>query len=284
MNVPAPSYIDSRKQNNYPSGSTISYFQGHFYVMGDDASDLLVLNRELQEVGRILLFPKGKNIRTAKAVKADIESSVVINNKGKEAILLLGSGSVTPHRDSAFLVDPVNKTVNRFDFTPFYNDLRGNFKQLNIEGAAKVGEVLVLGIRANATFPDNYLVIASLNIPLPQFKRKILVRLPVQHAGISGLEYDRQSDLLFITFSSEDTPNAYDDGKPGDSYLAIVSGISRMLQQKEIIITSLTKLTDLSPEFWQQKIESVSLISGKKQLLLVADDDLGNTTFFRLRF
>lgn len=284
MNLPAPVYIDSKNQDNYPSGSTVCYLKDRFYVMGDDASDLLVLDGQLKEVERIGLFSQGENIRITKALKADVESSVVINNNGHESILLFGSGSVTPHRDSAFLVDPIKKSVDRFDLTPFYNELRHHFKQLNIEGATTVGRDLILGIRANTTYPDNYLVVASLNMLSPQFERKIRVTLTVPYAGLSGLEYDPSDDLLFITFSTEDTPNAYDDGKPGDSYLAILSAASVRLRESEIAITHYTKLTDLSPDFLHQKIESISLIKQNKQLVLVADDDLGNTTFFRLQY
>ena len=282
MKVPSFNYMGQKNQANYPSGSTVSYLDDHFYIMGDDASELLILNGELKETGRIPLFPQGEDKRIDKAVKADIESSAVINRNGKKLLLLLGSGSVSPHRDSAFLVDPQTKHIQRLDLESFYDQLRKDFKQLNIEGAALVGDELVLGIRANRTYPDNYLVVASSDVFSLRFKRKILIKLPVGGAGISGLDFDHRRDILFITFSTEDTPNAYEDGVAGDSYLAVIPDITRQLGQKELEIHSVTKLTDLNSDFFRQKIESVALTDEKDQLLLVADDDKGNTTLFRL--
>lgn len=279
-----PVFLNYKVHANYPSGSTISYLNGHFYIMGDDASEMLVLNEELVEKERIGLFEKGVSPRISKTIKADIESSAVIMRDGKRSILLLGSGSLTPHRDSAFLFNPLNKDVKRIDFTRFYNQLRIDFKQLNIEAATILGEDLVLGIRANTSHPDNYIVIATPDISQPKFKLKIQLKLPVNQAGISGMDYDDKHDILFITFSSENTSNAYDDGEVGESYLAIIDQAKEQLQKSEFYIPSLIKLTDLSHHFRQQKIESVSLITGKRELLLVADDDKGGTRLFRLGF
>lgn len=284
MKDPNPIYIHCKIQDNYPSGSTISYLGGRFYIMGDDASEILILNELLEEKERVQIFPKGENIRTPKLIKADIEASLTMNHNGRGSILFLGSGSLTPHRDSAFLFDPQNKGFERIDFTKFYDELRTNFKQLNIEAATMIGGDFALGIRGNGSYPDNYIVLASSDIFSPEFKRKILVRLPVEHAGISGMDYDKQHDHLFITFSSESTFNAFDDGKIGESYLAIISEATQKLQNRELTINSLTKLTDLSADFKYQKIESVSLINGKRELLLVADDDRGNTKLFTLGF
>ena len=284
MKDPNPVYINYKVQGSYPSGSTISYLSRRFYIMGDDASEILVLNELLEEEERIQLFPKGENIRAPKAIKADIEASVVINQKGRRSILFLGSGSLSPHRDSAFFLNPQNREVKRIDLTRFYDQLRSSFNQLNIEAATMMGEELVLGIRANTSYPDNFIVLASSDISSPEFKRMIPVKLPVEHAGISGMDYDQHRDILFITFSSESTSNSLDDGEIGESYLAIIKEAKEQLQKNEFNISSLTKLTDLSPDFRGQKIESVSLIKGKRQLLLVADDNMGSTKLFRIRF
>lgn len=284
MKEPRPAYINYKIQEDYPSGSTISYLNGVFYIMGDDASEILVLNEFLGETERLQIFPKGKDFRIPKLIKADIEASAVINHNDREGILFLGSGSLIPHRDSAFLFDPINKKVKKIDYTGFYDQLRTQLKHLNIEAAAVMGGDLILGIRANTSYPDNYLVVATSNIAAPEFKRNIHLKLPVENSGISGMDYDQQNDILFMTFSSESTPNAVDDGQAGESYLAIISDATGQLQNSDLTIPSFIKLTDLSSDFIHQKIESVSLIKGKRQLLLVADDDRGNTKFFRLDF
>lgn len=165
MKDPNPVYINYKVQGSYPSGSTISYLSRRFYIMGDDASEILVLNELLEEEERIQL------------------------------------------RDSAFFLNPQNREVKRIDLTRFYDQLRSSFSQLNIEAATMIGEELVLGIRANTSYPDNFIVLASSDISSPEFIRMIPVKLPVEHAGISGMDYDQHRDILFITFSSESTSN-----------------------------------------------------------------------------
>jgi hypothetical protein len=282
MKTPEPIYLGQYVQADYPSGSTISYLNGRFYVMGDDASEILVLDEFIREVARIPLFPKAETKRIPKASKADIESSVVLKHEGRDKILFVGSGSVSAVRDSAFLFDPKANSIQRIDYSHFFDQLRADFDHLNIEACAIVKEEMVLGVRATATYPDNYIVRASLDFLSPVIKSKLLIKLPLNNAGISGMDYDQDNDILFITFSSEDTQNAVDDGRIGDSYLAIILQASRQMKKKELAIPSLIKLADLSPDLREQKIESVSFTPVTNELLLVADDDMGNTTFFKL--
>lgn len=268
----------------YPSGSTICFMNDLFYIMGDDASEILVLNDKLVEVERVQLFPKDENIRIPKAFKSDIESSVLIMHNAIECVLFLGSGSVSPHRDYAYLFEPESKNFSRIDFSDFYDQLRNQFAQLNIEAATMLGSSLALGIRANRSNPDNYIVLANPGKLSPEFQRKVLLKIPVEHTGISGMDYDGERDILFITFSSENTNNSYDDGEIGESYLGIIQEAADQIQKNELYISSLIKLSDLGPEFKLQKVESVALTADNRQLLLVADNDQGNTNLFLIGF
>ncbi|SKB81578.1 DUF6929 family protein [Daejeonella lutea] len=279
-----PSYESSKLLARYPSGSTLCQLEGKFYIMGDDAADVLVLDGKWNELHRIAIFPKGDQLRLPKASKADVESSVVFDNNGKPAILFLGSGSHSPHRDSMFVLDPELKHVKRVDASSFYDELRGEVKELNIEAAAMLDNQLLLGLRGNNTFPDNYMALADHSGATFKFHRKILIQAPVPHAGISGMDYDARQDILFITFSSEDTANAYDDGQIGESYLSIVNNAKQLLKKDKLVLTEFLKLSDLHPEFIEQKIESVSLSNEPGRLMLIADDDKGNTKIFSLRY
>lgn len=279
-----PVYESSKLLANYPSGSTVCYLNGRYYIMGDDAADVLVLNDNWEELDRIPIFPKGDQLRLPKASKADVESSVVIDYSGKPAILFLGSGSHSPHRDSMFVLEPNIKQVKHLDAPVFFDELRAEVRDLNIEAAAMLDNNLLLGLRANKTYPDNYIAFADHSGLTFKFKRKILIQSSLQHAGISGMDYDERQDILFLTFSSEDTANAYDDGQIGESYLAFVRNAKQLLEQDKLALTELIKLSDLDPEFAEQKIESVSLSSGQRRLMLVADDDKGNTKIFSLKY
>jgi hypothetical protein len=279
-----PLYLIHKSELDYPSGSTICFMNDLFYIMGDDASQILILNDKLVEVERVPLFPKDENIRIPKATKADIEASVVIRQNGIDCILFLGSGSVSPHRDYAYLFEPESKNIRRIDFSDFYDQLRNQFAHLNIEAATMLGKSLALGIRANRSNPDNYIALAIPGKLSPEFQRTVLLKLPVEHTGISGMDYDGERDILFITFSSENTGNSYDDGEIGESYLAIIQEAADQIQKSELYISSLTKLSDLGPEFKFQKVEAVSLTRDNSQLLMVADNDQGNTNLFRIGF
>ena len=284
MKNPTLLFLKSSDVDSYPSGSTISHFNGKFYVMGDDASEMLVLNKDQEVIERIQIFDKGEELRAPKALKADIESSVIINNQQNPSVLFLGSGSVSPHRDSAFILDLHTKEVSRINMKSFYDELRTEFKDLNIEAAAIIDENLLLGIRANTRFKDNYIALANMDGSSFTYKRKIIIKLPLNNTGISGMDYDGNEDILFITFSSENTANSFDDGEIGESFLAIIPGASQDILKKEVHITKIFKLSDLSPEFQGQKIESVSLTANKRELLLVADNDQGLTKLFKIQF
>lgn len=284
MKNSTPVYLSHKSADNHPSGSTVCFMRDLFYIMGDDATEILVLNDSLEELERIALFPKGDTARIPKPLKADIESSFVISHNGTQCILFLGSGSVKTHRDIAYLFEPESKNIRRIEFSGFYDQLRKQFAELNIEAATMLCNDLALGLRGNRTNPDNYIVLASPGKLSPEFKRKVLIKLPVEFIGISGMDYDAEQDILFITFSSESTPNAYDDGQIGESYLAIIQDAAKQIKEIELNISSLTKLSALSPELGLKKIESVTQTRDKRQLLLVADDDLGNTDLFSIGF
>lgn len=252
--------------------------------MGDDAAEVLVLDDSMKERERIRIFPQGEQMRLPKDSKADVESSVVIDHNGKPSVLFLGSGSHSPYRDSAFLLEHELKQVQRIDTKTFFDRLRLEVKDLNIEAATMLDHELLFGLRGNTTYPDNYVVVADYTGLTFKFKRKVLIQSSLQDAGISGMDYDEKDDILFITFSSEDTSNSYDDGQIGESYLGFIANAKQALKQDKLIITELVKLSELSLEFIDQKIESVSLTKEPRKLMLVADDDNGNTKIFTLRY
>lgn len=277
-------YENSTTGNSYPSGSTISFLDHQFYVMGDDAADILVLDEMMVEKERIPIFPKGISTRLPKASKADIEASLILRRNGTSSILFLGSGSLSPQRDTAFLFNPKTKKVENVNMTGFYQQLRTQLSDLNIEAATSIENNLLIGVRANRSNPDNYLVLAKHDDNSYQFTRKIKIQLSINQAGISGMDYDEKSDVLFITFSTEDTANSYDDGNIGESYLAVIKNAKQLLKEANLTIPFTYKLSDLHSDFKGQKIESVSLHGNERRLHLVADDDKGNTKFFTLGF
>jgi hypothetical protein len=99
---------------DYPSASAIEYFDGKLYVMGDDANHMLVLDSGLNIIDSIPFFNYSSK-RIPKSVKPDLEAMTMAWQPGNSRLLLVGSGSLAPYRNIAFLVDPAAKKLIRYD-------------------------------------------------------------------------------------------------------------------------------------------------------------------------
>src|SRR5688572_11695606 len=62
--------------HNYPSGSSLEFVDNKFFVIGDDATHLMILNPNYGRVDSSRLF-KG-DIRISKNKKTDLEASAVV--------------------------------------------------------------------------------------------------------------------------------------------------------------------------------------------------------------
>jgi hypothetical protein len=155
------SLLDFKKLENFPSASGIEFYDDRIYVVGDDAKDLLVLNKKWNKPGVIHLFDSDDE-RISKQQKADLEASAVIHLNKKPFLLLLGSGS-TDARNHAVLLNLQNYKFEVLDLSIFYDRLKkSGIAELNIEGASAMSGELVLSNRANKSNPDNILIVTSL--------------------------------------------------------------------------------------------------------------------------
>ncbi|HEY0056759.1 MAG TPA: hypothetical protein VGB63_15510 [Pedobacter sp.] len=274
------SYISSAEVAEYPSGSTISFRNGHFYLMGDDARSLVVLDSSLSIIETINLFP-GTEPRIQKIDKADIESSEWIGEK----LYLFGSGSVTTTRDSGFVFDPEDRQVFRIDLGGFYRKMIDiGIPALNLEGAAVVKDHLIFANRSNLSNNENYLLLNPVDHLLENITKAISLKLPGD-AGVSGLTYLPKEDVLILTASEEDTGSTYDDGAIGGSYLGLIREASTKLSMDEVVPDQWMPLVAVHKDFFGQKIESVCMYNNDKdktELLLVSDNDNGTTRVFRV--
>ena len=279
-------FVRSQILEGYPSGSTISFYEDQLYLMGDDASTLQILDTGLKLKQEIRFFDN-KQTRIEKAEKADIESSewIVVNNRPK--LWLFGSGSLSPQRDSAFHFDPETQNIERVDLGNFYQKLRQTgIAELNLEAAALVNDLLLFGSRGNLTHPQNYLIqTTASDFPEGTAIKKIRIDLP-NEAGISGMSYLPDRDILFITASKENTATAYDDGEIGESYLGAIYKLSDKLPASTIYPDEWIVLSALHPDLTRQKIESICTLTSHNDqditAILESDDDKGGTQLFSL--
>lgn len=274
--------------DHYPSASGIEYFNKQFYIIGDDANNLLVLDSNLNPVDSIPLYSFTEK-RIPKKVKADLEA-ITITSDNK--LLVTGSGSSSPARDVAWLIDPVSKQKDSIRLDTFYQRLKANgIKEINIEGITSIPGSIILSNRGSKGYPKNHLVITSRNYWNDQSNAPITVVLAGTSTdssffnGVSGIAYAAKSDRLILTVSTEDTRNSMDDGAIGKSYLWIIENISAKKSWKAINPDQVIDLEAIDARFKGQKIESVCVTKETRNFLhvvLAADNDNGSSTIFRL--
>lgn len=272
----------------YPSASGIEYFNNQFYIIGDDANQLQVLDSNLNPTDSIKLYLFTEK-RIPKTVKADLEGITVTNDK---KLLLLGSGSSSPYRNTAWIVDPLTQQKDIILLEVFYQRLQQNgIKEINIEGVCSIPGAVILSNRGSKGYPKNHLVIAKNKFWEDQ-EQSAITLIPIGtntdssfFNGVSGLAYATKSDRLLLTVSTEDTRNSLDDGTIGKSYLWIVNSISSKRNWKAINPNLIIDLEEIDPQFKGQKIESVCIIKETRNflyLVLAADNDNGSSTLFKM--
>ena len=283
--------LDFSALSDYPSASGIEYYKDNIYVVGDDAKDVLVMNKKWKKSTLINLFPSDTE-RVPKKIKLDLEATTLVNIDKKAHLLIMGSGSAEP-RNKGFLLNLKNNSTTKLDLTVFYRRLQeAGLKDLNIEGAATLMDYIILGNRGSKKNPENLLIITSTDFFNNQEKAPIqLLKLefPVkeQYAGVSGLAYSDDHETLLLTISTEDTPNAIDDGPIGKSYLGIIDNFFRKIGREKIKvkINNLIDLGEADKQFTGYKIESVCIQSTKDhsmKLQMVADNDDGSSYLFKV--
>lgn len=290
-NKQEPRLIEIKALSDYPSGSGLAYLDGHLYIIGDDAADIVKTDSQFNVVDRASLFISSQK-RIAKDIKADIESIALIKLNKTAAFLLPGSGSLAPYRNSCWIYDPATKEKKQYPLDTFYTRLKAEgARDLNIEGAAAIPSGIILASRGNKSFARNYLIFTTNRFWEKQESAAIkLVKTGIQadssfFAGISGLDYSYATDQLLLTVSTENTYSSYDDGSVGKSYLWIINDISSKKRMHAINPNRIIDLEEVDPRFKGHKIESVCIVAEnkkQKELVLVSDDDKGTTFLFKM--
>lgn len=277
-----------KKLDQYPSASGIEYFNNQFYVIGDDANDILILDSNFNPIDSINLYSFTEK-RIPKKLKADLEGITLTKDN---QLLLAGSGSLSPYRNTAWLINPVTKQKDSIRLDIFYQRLIPNgITEINIEGICAIPGSIILTNRGSKGYPKNYLILTSDNFWTDQANAPISLILVGSATdsslfnGVSGIAYSKQSDRLILTVSTEDTRNNMDDGAIGKSYLWIIENISSRKKSKAVNPDKIVDLENIDPKFKGQKIESVCITKETKNflhLVLAADNDDGSSSLFKL--
>lgn len=274
------------KTIDYPSGSALEFYDNTLFLIGDDSNKVICLDNNWSIINTIQLFEfDGKRI--PKPDKADLECATIIG----QTLYIVGSGSKSPQRDVAFLVDLLTTNIEKTNLTAFYSNIRNNesINELNFEGFTVCKDKLLWFNRANSK-QDNQLIVSSQSILQQQTESFEIIPINIGNIndiplGISGASYCEKNDILFITASVEDTENAYDDGKILGSAIAIIQNFSEKLKHKNLEIDELILLDKVDNVFIQQKIEAICIVEQTDNIYkcsLVADNDTGNSVLFEI--
>jgi hypothetical protein len=283
--------LDFKQLENYPSGSGIEFYDDKIYLVGDDARDLLVMDKKWNKPELVNLFEKtGK--KTPKDFKSDLETITVLQVDKKPHLLILGSGS-TEDRNKGLLFNLKNNARTWIDLSIFYSRLKAaGITSLNIEGIALVYDYLVLVNRGNDANPDNHLIVTKPNFWKQQQDAPIellkidFAQVSKERLGVTGLSYSDKHEDLFLTIVTENTTKTTEDGAIRKSYLAVIENLYRKIGREKVKI-KVNQLIDLSAadkKFKGYNIESVCIQSEKDhsvKLQMIADNDTGKSYLFR---
>jgi hypothetical protein len=275
----------------YPSASAIEYYRNHYYIMGDDATHLLVLDSSLHVSDSIRILP-GNEKRIPKDSKPDFEAMSIVQSNNSRQLLLTGSGSLSPQRDSACLFNIETHSSVIFSLDTFYRRIKARgLEELNLEGACTTSQGFIFANRGHKAFRKNHIIITSSDFWKNQAEAPVyIIKIGANtdsnsFQGVSGLAYIRNGDRLLLSVSTEDTKNAYEDGAIGKSYLWIVDNISAKRRWNSINPNHVIDLEAIDERFKGNKIESVCVMKETRsglQLALVADNDDGGSRLFVL--
>jgi hypothetical protein len=278
---------------DFPSGSAINLHNEKLYLVGDDATQVLVVDKDYRKVDSIRLVDYAAK-RIPKTEKADFESAAFIDINGDATLLVLGSAATDERKKMAVITLSEDKstTSKGYKLDEFMKRLSDEGIDLNIEGMTKVGSNLILANRGNIANPTNSLIIASEDFRDNQKGASFRIcKLNVMtdsaaFTGVSDLHYIESSDVLLFSFSSEETTNSYDDGKIGDSYLGWIWNLSSKTDLPEWNLDGLINLSTIDPEFKNEKIEGLCAESVQDNvyvLHLISDNDDGFSKLFKIK-
>jgi len=274
---------------DFSSGSGAEFYKNRLYIAGDDSPLLWIGDQQLKMLDTLRLDSSVAR-RIPKPIKQDLESATIIWNNRKPYLLLAGSGSLTPNRNKALLIDIGSKEKRLLFLDTIYQRITSSgIKSLNIEGLASIPGGILLANRGHKGYPFNHLVYCAEEFWADQDSTEFrIIKLgnnpdTAVFNGVSGMDYSDRSDRLYLTVTTENTYSNHADGEIGKSYLWIIDEISSRKRFTALNPRIVIDLEEMDSRFKGQKIESVAVISesnNKADLALVADNDDGSTSVF----
>jgi hypothetical protein len=276
------------KIETLPSGSGITKFGETYYIVGDDSPFLFSLNSDFKIISKTPLldtvnFP---GERISKVLKPDFETLERIGNK---ELVVFGSGSKSPQRNiflRLLLTDRL--IIEKYDISDLYENLKNlpalKDTELNIEATAFHNhQIFLFNRKKNLIIRFEYKELLAFikdeaPFPTPEIRSYTFPQIQGMEAGFSGATAMVGESKIIFTTSVENTDNAYDDGEIIGSLIGIIDISNYSLSGSYSYCQIPNATTNL-------KVESVTVeeevSSSKARVVLIADDDKGNSTLLR---
>ncbi|MBX7241704.1 MAG: hypothetical protein K1X92_08135 [Bacteroidia bacterium] len=272
------------------SASVAEYYDSCLLILGDDSNILFQTTPEGKILKKIPLQPGGLT-GIPKKQKPDWEGGTMIFVEDKPYFLAAGSGSDSPQRDNAMMLEVASENPPVvFSLSRLYEKLKEdkNIQQLNIESLFTFQNKVLL-INRGGLFQPNHLIIPDFFLPDTgtaeiQYHLVTIESPLIQgfQSGISGAVYDEASNSLIVCASAENTSDTYNDGEIIGSVLGRVADFSEKISSNEIRLEEIA----YSEPVLNQKIESLCITndSGDEnlQMIAVSDNDGKHSELFHI--
>ncbi|WP_157314389.1 hypothetical protein [Chitinibacter sp. GC72] len=302
MHANAESYTlelgSSNLNQGLPSASGLSYRNGFFYAVGDDAQWLFELDKNFYITDKQLIkeYPVDPATgRIQKKVKPDFEAMAQFRQGKQTWNMVLGSGSKAEVREVGFLLSSDRITKYERSLVSLYSQLKmaAGIAELNIEGLVLTPSRAYIFNRGNG---GGNLIFAVKQNELVDYMfgkndrfskiETYLVKLPVVanfEAGLSGGEFWAKNHSLVYTASVEATGDSYNDGQILGSFVGVIP----LDQLKEGVVLDLAPtsvpLLDQAGRVVITKAESLAITSSEEDEIkgaIASDNDDGTSEFF----
>ncbi len=232
--------LDSRGYAHLAAASGLVIRDGKIYVIADDELSLGIFSLNHEEPGEVIRLAQGElplDPKLRKQVKPDWESLVALPDA--RGLLAIPSGS-TERRNHGVWIGFENARpllLHTLDWSPLYTKLRSDYSELNIEGAAFLGDAIFLLQRGNGELGQNALIKLDAHGFLDACCREPRVipaavwraAYPVSLGALEGvplsftdLSVDQKGRLVFLA-AAEGSQSTYLDGECSGSVVGRLS-------------------------------------------------------------
>ena len=284
---------DYKKIPSFSSGSGMDFYNGFFYLVGDDDPFLVKVNTsgKINQKWEIWDSSAAKSGRIPKKIKPDFEAISVFPCKNDTLLLIFGSGSKSPNRDVILSFNTKNEEVYPLNGEQFFAWLKTTAQlsnsEINLEGATFIENTLYLFNRHNNevyAIPQQQMerFISDQNTEELTLERYHF-ELPVfqgDTARFSSAASINGAHTILFSASIETTNDWEEDGAILGSFIGKID--LKNLQDK---IPFCVPVFQNDSTRFEGKIEGVHGFVGKKNELtiyFITDDDDGTTGWGRI--